>query len=101
MIEEIQQADTESIEVENKRVCMELANLFGEEIVQQAALIDIAEINISDDMTSCISDGVIQLKKLKGKTESQRALIEKLSQGEKLVLCLWIMDMGLLDKLQA
>lgn len=96
MTEEDKQTDLEN---EKNRTHKVLANLFGEEIVTQAELIDIANLNISDDITSCISDGVVKLKKMKGNTTSQRDLINKMSQGEKLVLCMWIMDMGLLDKL--
>jgi len=99
MTEDIQHNEVD-FEAEKIRVSNGLANLFGKEIVEQAELIDIADINISDQMTSCISDGVVQLKKQKGKTEAQRSLIERLSQGEKLVLCMWIMEMDLLDKIQ-
>ena len=101
MSEETEQAASDPLEVEKDRAQQQLTYLFGKDIVDQAELIDVADLNISDNITHCISDGVIQLKKLKGKKDSQRALVEKMSPGEKLVLCLWIMDMGLLDKLQA
>jgi hypothetical protein len=100
MAEETEQAESDPLEVEKNRAQQQLTYLFGKDIVDQAELIDIADLNISDKITQCISDGVIQLKKLKGKKDSQRTLVKKMSSGEKLVLCLWIMDMGLLDKLQ-
>ncbi|NNE36702.1 MAG: hypothetical protein HKN08_00230 [Gammaproteobacteria bacterium] len=99
MTEDIQQNEVD-FEAEKLRIHNDLATLFGEDIVEQAELIDIADLNISDKMTGCISDGVVQLKKMKGKIESQRNLIEKLSQGEKLVLCMWILEMEILDKIQ-
>jgi len=98
---ELTEEQAENQELENSRVNQELVCLFGNEIVDQAELIDIADLNISDDITRCISKGVVQLKKLKGNTDSQRALINEMSQGEKLILCMWIMEMDLLDKLQA
>ncbi len=86
-------------ELEKSRVIQKLGYLFGKEIVEQAELIDIADLNVSDDITRCISKGVVQLKKLKGNTDAQCALINKMSEGEKLILCMWIMEMDLLDKL--
>ncbi len=100
MTEDIQQHEID-FAAEKMKVHQHLAVLFGEDIVEQAELIDIADLNISDKMTGCISDGVVQLKKLKGKVESQRGLIDALSKGEKLVLCMWILEMDLLDKIQA
>ena len=100
MTEDIKQHEVD-FAAEKMKVHQKLAVLFGEDIVEQADLIDIADLNISDKMTGCITDGVVQLKKLKGKVESQRGLIDALSQGEKLVLCMWILEMDLLDKIQA
>ena len=93
------QKDEVDIEARETRIHSGLVSLFGKDIVEQAGLIDIADLNVSDEIASSISNGVIQLKKHKGKTEAQRAMIEKMPQGEKLVLCMWIMDMDLLDKL--
>ena len=78
----------------------ELAFLFGEEIVEQARLIDIGMLNITDEMTAAIGEGIRQLKQLRNDPEAQRQWIEKQEAGLRLLLCLWIMDMGLLEKIK-
>lgn len=78
----------------------ELSFLFGEEIIEQARLIDIADLNLHDDMTARIGEGMRQLKELKHDPEAQRHWVSEQSPGLRLLLCLWIMDMGLLDKIQ-
>ncbi|HSR63684.1 MAG TPA: hypothetical protein VLN56_09790 [Gammaproteobacteria bacterium] len=78
----------------------ELAFLFGEEIVEQAQLVDIADLNLTDEMTNEIGAGVRRLKELKNNPEAQRRWISEQTPGLQLVLCLWIMDMDLLGKLQ-
>ncbi len=78
----------------------ELAALFGEAIVEQARMVDIADLNMTDQMTAAIGDGIKHLKQLKGSPEQQRQWMEKQEAGLRLLLCLWIMDMGLLDKIK-
>ena len=78
----------------------DLAFLFGEEIVEQARLIDIGMLNITDEMTAAIGQGIKKLKQLKNESEAQRQWIEKQEAGVRLLLCLWIMDMGLLEKIR-
>jgi len=83
-----------------QRVCAELAVLFGEETVEQARQVDSADLNLTDEMVKSISEGVRRLKELKQDPRAQRQLVETLSPGEGIVLCLWIMDMDLLEKIQ-
>jgi hypothetical protein len=85
---------------ESESSARELALLFGEEIVEQAQLIDIGVLNITDEMTAAIGEGIRQLKKLKNDPEAQRQWIAKQETGLRLLLCLWIMDMGLLEKIR-
>ncbi len=89
----------ESIEA-NQRLNKELSFLFGEEIVEQANQLDIAELNLNEDIIECISTGVRQLKKLKSNPKAQIDLMSEMAPGARIVLCLWIMDMELLDKIQ-
>jgi len=78
----------------------ELACLFGKDIVEQARQLDIADLNLTDDMTSAIGDGVRQLKQLKHDPEAQQQWVNKQEPGLQLLLCMWVMDMDLLDKIQ-
>ena len=77
----------------------ELSELFGEDIVNQAQMIDVVDLNLNDEMTRCISYGVKNLKKLRNQRESQMEMIGKMSPGERLLICMWIMEMDLLEKL--
>jgi hypothetical protein len=85
---------------ESESLARELSFLFGEETVEQARLIDIGVLNITDEMTAAIGEGIRQLKQLKNDPEAQRQWIEKQETGLRLLLCLWIMDMGLLEKIR-
>jgi len=78
----------------------ELSFLFGADIVDQARLIDIADLNMTDDMAAAIGAGIRQLKELKDDPAAQRQWLNQQGPGLRLLLCLWIMDMDLLDKIQ-
>lgn len=76
-----------------------LTTLFGAAIVEQAKLIDVVDLNLDDKMTACISAGVTGLKQRRGDTAGLRSYVESLQPGEQLLLCMWIMEMELADKL--
>lgn len=78
----------------------ELSFLFGEDVVEQARLIDIADLNLHDEMTAKIGEGIRQLKELKHDPEAQRQWVSEQLPGLRLLLCLWIMDTDLLEKIQ-
>jgi hypothetical protein len=78
----------------------ELSQLFGVDTVEQARQIDVADLNMNDKMIATISDGVRKLKGLRMDPGAQRHLISGMEPGARLVLCLWIMDMGLLQKIR-
>ncbi|NKB37749.1 MAG: hypothetical protein GKR93_11345 [Gammaproteobacteria bacterium] len=94
-------ADLEASILAHKNLINELSFLFDREIVSQAEQIDIADINLNKDIIDCISAGVKKLKELKGRPKEQQGFVNSMAVGEKLVLCLWIKDMDLLDKIQA
>ena len=77
----------------------DLSVLFGKKIVEQACLIDVADLNLNEEMIRCITAGVTRLKQLKGNPDAQINLIKKLEPGETLLLCMWIMDMCLIEKI--
>lgn len=90
---------SESIEI-SRRQNEELSFLFGEETVEQANQIDIIDLNLNKDITETISKGVNQLKTLKNNPDAQLKLIKEMAPGARIVLCMWIMEMELLDKIQ-
>ena len=84
----------------HQQLLEELSFLFGKDLVMQVEEIDIADINLNQDIIECISAGVKQLKELKHKPQAQLDYLASLTAGEQLVLCLWIKDMDLLEKIQ-
>ncbi len=54
---------------------------------------------MTDQMTAEIGAGIKQLKQLRESPVQQRQWLEKQEPGLQLLLCLWIMDMGLLEKI--
>ncbi len=83
-----------------ERMNKELSFLFGKETVDQARQIDIVDLNLNDEMIGSITAGIRQLKKLKHDPNAQIKLVNEMEPGTCLVLCMWIMDMGLLEKIQ-
>ena len=85
---------------EHESLALELSFLFGGDIVEQACLIDIADLNFTDVMTTSVGEGIRQLKRLKHDPEAQRQWLSEQASGLRLLLCLWIMDTDILDKIQ-
>ncbi len=79
----------------------ELMFLFGKDTVEQAEIIDVVDIKLNNDMTQCISRGVTRLKQLKDMPDAQQKYIQELNPAEKILVCMWIMEMNLLEKLQS
>ena len=86
---------------DHERAQDELAFLFGRETVEQAGQLDIADLSLGDDIAACIADGTRTLKQLRNKPAAQVNYVNSLQPGARLLLCLWIMDMDLLNKIQA
>jgi len=78
----------------------ELSLLFGRDTVEQASMIDIVDLNLNEEMTASISNGVTRLKHLKYNPDEQIQFINRMSSGERLLLCMWIIEMDLLNKIQ-
>jgi len=86
---------------EENLVESELTRLFGQETVEQARLIDVADLNLDAGMTACITTGLNQLKQTRNDPAAQGAVISAMQPGERLLLCMWVMEMELLDRLRA
>ena len=78
----------------------ELAFLFGRETVEQAQQLDIADLSLRDEIAASIADGIRTLKQLRDKPAAQVNFVNGLEPGARLLLCLWVMDMGLLEKIR-
>jgi hypothetical protein len=93
--------DTENIERQQQQLHNELAFLFGKETVEQAEVIDVVDLQLNQDMTQCISKGVTRLKQLKDMPDAQQKYIRELNPAEQLLVCMWVLEMNLLDKLRS
>ena len=78
----------------------ELVFLFGRETVKQAGQLDIADLNLNDEIVACIADGIRTLKEFQDNPAAQVNFVNGLEPGARVLLCMWIMDMGLLKKIQ-
>ena len=83
-----------------EKLARELTCLFGRETVEQAQLLDVASLSMGDEITREIADGVKKLKQLRGNNDAQVNYVRELRPGTRLLLCMWIMDMSLLDSIQ-
>lgn len=86
---------------EDDRLTEGLTNLFGRDTVEQARQIDIADLSLNEEMTRCIAAGVNKLKELKADSPAQRNFVINMEPGTRLLICMWIMDMNLLEKILA
>lgn len=93
--------ETENIERQQQQLHKEMAFLFGEETVEKAEIIDVVDLQLTKDMTECISRGVTRLKQLKDMPDAQQKYIRDLNPAEQLLVCMWVMEMNLLDKLRS
>ena len=85
---------------EEEQAESELARVFGQDTVNQARLIDAAHLNLDDSMTACITAGLNRLKQTRNDPAAQGAVISAMQPGERLLLCMWIIEMELLDKIR-
>ena len=85
---------------EQAHIAHELSFLFGNSIVAQAQLVDAGILNMTDAMTKAVGNGLRQLKQLINDPGAQQRWVSEQAPGLQLLLCLWIIDMELLDKIQ-
>ena len=83
-----------------ERASDELAVLFGQETVEQANQLDIADLRLNDEIVASISNGIRTLKELQHNSPAQVSFVNGLEPGARLLLCMWVMDMGLLKKIR-
>lgn len=103
--EEIISPDELAVDLNNdveasEQLNRELSYLFAKDVLEQSSHIDIVDLNLNQAMTDSISGGVKKLKELKSQPQAQLKLVSSMTPGEKIVLCMWIKEMGLLEKIQ-
>lgn len=79
---------------------LQLAELFGQDTVEHASLIDVADLNLDEHMIASITSGVTRLKRLRSDPAAQQKMVATMTPGERLLLCMWVMEMDLLDKIR-
>lgn len=79
----------------------QLTYLFGVATVEQASMIDVVDLNLDERMTACIADGINRLKNLHHSPADQLELVRSMEAGQRLLLCMWIIEMDLLNKIQS
>ena len=92
--------DLDQSREDHERAREELAVLFGQETVEQASQLDIADLHLNDEIVASISNGIRTLKELQHNPSAQVSFVNSLEPGARLLLCMWIMDTGLLTKIR-
>ena len=92
--------DLDQTREDYERAYDELAFLFGRETVEQADQLDIADLNLNKEIVACIAGGIRTLKELRHNPAAQVRFVNGLEPGARLLLCMWVMDMGLLKKIR-
>ena len=77
----------------------ELACLFGKKTVTRAKRTDIVDLRVDADFMDGIADTAGQLLEAKDNPRKQRRLVGSMDQDKRLVLCMWVMDMEMTDRL--
>jgi len=77
----------------------ELAFLFGQATVHQAKQSDIVDLDLDIEFLNGVSEIAGQLLKLTGQPIQQRKFVARLNADNRLMLCMWLMDTGIADKL--
>ena len=78
----------------------QLSSLFGSDTVEQACLIDVADLNLDEHMISCITNGLTRLKQMRNNPDAQISHVRTMEPGERLLLCMWILEMDLQEKIR-
>lgn len=79
----------------------ELNCLFGRELVKTAIQTDPADLKLTEQLMDAVHDAADNLLYLSDQPDKQRAYVQRLSYTVRLVLCMWVHDMGLAAKLTA
>lgn len=77
----------------------ELVALFGTVPVMLARMVDPVNLNLSASLMDAVHDAADDLLALSGQLRDQQRFIADLPNDVRLVLCMWMLDLGLAAKL--
>ncbi len=77
----------------------ELRQLFGDLIPMLARSTDPASLDLTADLMERVHAGADALLAMRGRLAEQQACIRLLPFEVRLVLCMWLMDLGMASKL--
>jgi hypothetical protein len=90
-----------SFRMRQERRDRELAALFGRHLVEQAHGTDAAELDLTAERMDAVHDAADELLAHAGDTLAQNRIVRSLDPYTRLILCMWVMDLGLAAKLAA
>ena len=85
---------------DNELPDVQLSSLFGSDTIEQARLVDVADLNLNERMICCITNGLTRLKQMRNNPDAQTTFVRTMEPGERLLLCMWVLEMDLLDKIR-
>ena len=76
-----------------------IRRLFGEVVCSVAAVSDAATLDLSSGLMDRVHDGADALLAMRHHPDEQMRYVSELSFDVRLVLCMWLLDCDLADKL--
>lgn len=80
---------------------LELAALFGRNLVDRAHATDVADLELTAKGMEAVHDAADDLLTHSGDTVAQHGIIRNMDPHTRLVLCMWCLDMSLAARLAA
>lgn len=90
-----------SKEASISRLRRELVSLFGREMVEQASRTDPADLEVSAALMDTVHDAADKLLASSYRPSLQRDIVAGLDPQARLLLCMWLSDLGLAATLMA
>lgn len=78
-----------------------MVSLFGRELVEQASRTDPADLEVSAALMDAVHDAADRLLASSCQPKLQRDIVAGLEPQARLVLCMWLTDLGLASTLMA
>jgi hypothetical protein len=76
----------------NHKLRNELIVLFGRGRVEMAEAVDVVELDLTAPRMEAVQAACDELLKHTGQPRRQREIVDSLTDGTALVLCMWLMD---------
>ena len=82
-----------------RKVLHEVQRLFGEPVAYLASITDPATLDLSAALMDRVHDGADALLTMRHRPDEQMRYVSELPFDVRLVLCMWLLDCDLADKL--